>query len=96
MNMLYNICSNPWCKGTFTFPESDIVELPDGSKSGPKQCPKCESIKSLDEFHKKTDDYYHSYCKTCLYKLQKERWKDRKQKAIELMGGKCNSCGYNK
>jgi hypothetical protein len=61
-----------------------------------KQCPKCESIKSLDEFHKKTNDYYHSYCKTCLYKLQKERWKDRKQKALELMGGKCNSCGYNK
>jgi|LauGreDrversion4_2_1035121.scaffolds.fasta_scaffold334649_2 hypothetical protein len=44
MNMLSTICSNPWCKGTFTFPESDIVELPDGSKSGPKQCPKCVSF----------------------------------------------------
>lgn len=61
-----------------------------------KQCPKCECIKPLDEFHKKTNEYYHSYCKVCLYRLQKERWKDRKQKAIELMGGKCSACGYDK
>jgi len=61
-----------------------------------KQCPKCECIKSIDEFHKKTNEYYHSYCKVCLYRLQKERWKDRKQKAIELMGGKCSACGYDK
>jgi hypothetical protein len=28
--------------------------------------------------------------------MQKKRWRDRKRKAIELFGGKCQSCGYQK
>lgn len=61
-----------------------------------KICAKCKCEKPLSEFHKKTKNIYHSYCKDCLYTTQKERWKDRKQKAIELMGGKCSNCGYDK
>lgn len=31
-----------------------------------------------------------------LYGLQQKRGKDRKIKLIQLLGGKCNRCGYNK
>ena len=31
-----------------------------------------------------------------LYKKQIQRWIDRKIKAIEYLGGKCVSCGYDK
>ena len=62
-----------------------------------KICSKCKIQKSINEFHfKKTEGRYNSWCKECLYILQKNRWKDRKRKAIELFGGKCCKCGYNK
>jgi hypothetical protein len=51
----------------------------------------------LSEFHyKKTENRYNSWCKICVYDHQKLRWKDRKRKAVELLGGKCCQCGYNK
>lgn len=30
-----------------------------------------------------------------LYENQKQRWRKRKHKVVELMGGKCSLCGYN-
>ena len=53
--------------------------------------------KDLTKFHyKKTENRYNSWCKDCIYKLQKNRWKKIKLRAIKLMGGKCVLCGYNK
>ena len=34
--------------------------------------------------------------KADLYKYQMNRWRERKQKAIDYKGGKCCHCGYNK
>ena len=31
-----------------------------------------------------------------LYAYQIQRWRDRKVKAVEYMGGKCERCGYDK
>ena len=39
---------------------------------------------------------FQTYCKPCLYTFQKQRWKDRKLKVIEIMGGKCFLCNYKK
>ncbi len=62
-----------------------------------KKCPKCKCEKLLDSFYfKQKENRYSSWCKECVYKLQKQRWLDRKKKAVELMGGKCCKCGYNK
>jgi len=62
-----------------------------------KKCTKCTNEKKLKEFHfKKSENRYSSWCKECLYTLQKLRWKDRKRQAVELFGGKCSKCGYNK
>lgn len=62
-----------------------------------KSCCKCKEVKSLTEFHfKKTENRYNSWCKECVYTLQKERWVNRKKKAISLFGGKCSICGYQK
>lgn len=62
-----------------------------------KKCPNCEEIKSLSEFHlKKTFNRYSSWCKKCVYIAQKRRWKDKKRKAISLLGGCCCKCGYKK
>ena len=62
-----------------------------------KFCPKCEKHLEFDKF------YYHptkkklnGWCKNCLYKSQKTRWKDRRRKAVQLLGGKCEKCGYNR
>jgi len=59
-------------------------------------CCYCKEYKPTDKFYKKTKDTHQSYCKDCFNKYIKQRWKDRKKKAIEYKGGKCISCGYNK
>ena len=61
-----------------------------------KTCPNCNEEKSISEFHKKGGDSIHSYCKSCVYEKQKARWLARKKDAVDLMGGKCCMCGYNK
>jgi hypothetical protein len=62
-----------------------------------KKCTKCGIEKELKEFHfRRTENRHNSWCKECLYFLQKARWKDRKRKAIFLLGGKCSRCGYDK
>lgn len=62
-----------------------------------KYCSHCKTEKSLKEFHfKKTENRFSSWCKKCLYNSQMQRWADRKKKAVELLGGKCCMCGYNK
>lgn len=40
--------------------------------------------------------YKDSNIKNQDYKKQQERAKKRKLEAINMMGGKCNKCGYNK
>ena len=39
---------------------------------------------------------FQSYCRTCFNKRVKQRWIERKHKAINYLGGKCQECGYNK
>ena len=62
-----------------------------------KYCKKCQITKPLSEFYKKnTEKRYSSWCKQCVYNYQKERWIKRKYEAINLLGGSCVKCGYNK
>jgi hypothetical protein len=44
-NMMTGVCSNPWCKATFQFPESEIV-VNGENRQGPSQCHKCRSFDS--------------------------------------------------
>lgn len=59
-----------------------------------KKCPKCRIEKALAEFYSNSGRV--SWCKCCVYEAQKKRWKDRKILAVNLLGGKCCKCGYNK
>ena len=63
-----------------------------------KNCSKCKLNKSVKDFpySDRKKNKLHSWCKECLYGYQKKRWKDRKRKAISLMGGCCYKCGYKK
>jgi hypothetical protein len=62
-----------------------------------KLCPKCDEEKNVKEFYlKSSENKISSWCKVCVYKAQKNRWIDRKKKAIGLFGGKCSRCGYHK
>ena len=39
MEELKTICKNPWCKGTFYYVESDMIDC-----NPPTQCKKCKSF----------------------------------------------------
>lgn len=62
-----------------------------------KKCSRCGVEKSIDSFHnKKNENRVNSWCKQCVYERQRNRWIDRKIKAAEMFGGKCQLCGYDK
>lgn len=61
---------------------------------GKRCCSRCKDWKDLSSFSTKGEGRHHHYCKICLATYQADRWRDRKKKAIELMGGKCSKCGY--
>jgi hypothetical protein len=58
-----------------------------------KICNKCGQEKHVDEFYKKNEGK-QAWCKKCVLSAQKIRWRDRKRKAVDLLGGKCQICGY--
>jgi hypothetical protein len=62
-----------------------------------KKCSKCFVEKSKDQFYsrKGRKDSY-SYCKDCFNQYCMDRWKERKIKIVDEMGGCCSRCGYNK
>jgi hypothetical protein len=53
----------------------------------------CKTNKPIDEFY---GHGKYRNCKTCHNTYTAQRWKDRKRKAIVLMGGECQDCGYQK
>ena len=60
-------------------------------------CSCCNKEKSAEEFYSRKDrNGKQYYCKVCYNKYQTERWIARKLKAIEIMGGQCSICGYDK
>lgn len=62
-----------------------------------KICVRCNESKDISEFYKKKkENRVSSWCRKCLYDAQHLRWKDRKRKAVDLLGGKCCKCDYNK
>ena len=60
-----------------------------------KKCGQCQQTKSPDQFYKKLAGR-QSWCKQCTKSCQAARWTARKIKAVELFGGKCEICGYDK
>ena len=60
-----------------------------------KKCITCKEEKPIEEFYE-SKGRRRNDCKTCLLALQKRRWRDRKKKAVDLFGGECTVCGYNK
>lgn len=43
METFTNICSNPWCKGQFTYTENNFIKTDEGLKH-PTECQKCYSF----------------------------------------------------
>lgn len=60
-------------------------------------CSKCDREKPEDQFYVKDRKTRRrgGWCKRCLIDFQMQRWRDRKVKAVELMGGRCDKCGYD-
>jgi len=66
-----------------------------------KRCPKCGETKPLDEFYRRTGrNRISPYCKSCYSayqaKILREKLRERKRKAVEYKGGKCERCEYDR
>ena len=62
-----------------------------------RTCKKCGEAKEDKDFYfQKKENRYHCYCRVCHNRLLVEKGIKRKIQLIELMGGKCQKCGYDK
>jgi len=61
-----------------------------------KLCSTCKKELNDQTAYFKTKNKYHSKCRTCFNNYCMERWKKRKEDAINYKGGACSRCGYNK
>jgi len=63
-----------------------------------RYCSRCrtELIESNIVYRDKLHKRPRSECKDCFSKIQSEQQQKRKVKLIELKGGCCSICGYNK
>lgn len=69
-----------------------------------KTCSKCKQVKSILEFPLKyirqQKRILKSHCTKCEYlrtsKKRRNKRQDIKEKAVELLGGQCSVCGYNR
>ena len=68
-------------------------------RNGMIKCKVCTKEKPNSSFYK-TNKYIRKTCKTCenqkMIVLRRIRTRSLKQKAVDYLGGKCCSCGYNK
>ena len=60
-----------------------------------KKCTRCNTEKLLSDFYKNGMGSNH-YCKLCAKDQVKERQMALKEFAVQISGGCCQSCGYNK
>lgn len=61
-----------------------------------KICTRCNQSKDTSEFYKAGRGGFTHYCKSCNKKISNDRRLKDKIKAVELLGGKCSKCGYDK
>lgn len=63
-----------------------------------KSCCICKKVKDLSEFylHKLVKDGRTPQCKDCSRLEKNRRTRANKAKLINVLGGKCSKCGYNK
>ena len=60
-----------------------------------KTCTKCNTSHPKTSFYRqsKAKDGYNTWCKVCIARGMRDLARSRKKAAIELLGGKCSSCG---
>ena len=62
-----------------------------------RTCTKCKQELTIDNFYRKGDTGYHTYCKPCNTKETLIRQRKIKIDALDYKGGPhCSICGYNK
>lgn len=77
-----------------TFKEHEAKQY---AKDSFKNCPRCNIVKSLEEFYTRRKSTQPStYCKICSNDSAKERQKAFKVKCVTYKGSKCMLCGYDK
>jgi hypothetical protein len=97
-----NLCNRKYCLACSPFCSHNTKQIHKVKTAIDKKiCPKCKEEKSLDEFHsrkrgEKKSSEPSPYCKSCNNKYTVEKGRLNKKKAVELKGGKCENCGYNR
>lgn len=62
-----------------------------------KRCPRCGFLKNIEEFrYSKRTGKVKGYCPPCTTDYNRELKQNRREKALSLLGYKCDKCNNNK
>jgi predicted HNH restriction endonuclease len=87
---LYCLFCSPWGKhNTKKVENNDCVD-------GLKKCKKCGEIKTINDFYIRKRGGHRHFCKECQNRDTSLMSVVKKKKIVEIMGGKCCECGYDK
>jgi len=94
-NKWRNLCNRKFCLECSPWGSHNTRTLLEKKTEvvGQKHCPKCNTIKLIEEFYKrKGSTNPGNYCKLCCTASTLERQRKLKAKAVEYLGGKCVDC----
>lgn len=80
-------------------PPQFIGRLPSGQEVSLKKCTKCMTDRPLTDFYhkgKKENGKLMSECKFCFNSRMMKRFEEKSRFIVNLKGGKCLLCGYDK
>src|SRR6476646_3654820 len=60
-----------------------------------KTCSSCKEVKPKSDFYRLRSDV-SSHCKQCNHKHRVLKTRENRKRAIDLLGGSCIQCGYNR
>jgi glutaredoxin len=100
-NKRRNLCNRKYCLNCSPFCSHNTKQIHKVETIENKTCPHCKQDKTLDEFYlrkrgKKKSLEPSPYCKSCTNKMTADKGRNIKKKAVELKGGKCENCGYDR
>lgn len=93
----HNLSSRKYCLLCSPFGLHNTCNLNETKNVISRKCPRCNKVKSLDEFYKRRGkDGSSTYCKQCTSNQCLERQRRLKLLAVAYLGSCCKLCGYNK
>ncbi len=95
---LRSLTKRKYCLNCSPFGQRNTIKLHivEVQEKGLRKCLRCKTVKNAQDFYTRSNGHLHVECRACMKDRVNIRARKNKEIAINLLGGKCSKCGYNK